>query len=103
MAPRRLGIMGGTFDPIHCGHLEAASAVETLLGLTGLLVVPSNVPPHRPLPAASSYHRFAMVSLAVAGRPGLSTSDLRCAAWHTERSASEKQDCREFGTLRWGR
>jgi nicotinate-nucleotide adenylyltransferase len=76
MAPRRLGIMGGTFDPIHCGHLEAASAVETLLGLTGLLVVPSNVPPHRPLPAASSYHRFAMVSLAVAGRPGWRASDL---------------------------
>jgi nicotinate-nucleotide adenylyltransferase len=76
MAPRRVGIMGGTFDPIHSGHLEAASAVETLLGLTGLLVVPSNVPPHRPLPAASSYHRFAMVSLAVAGRPGWRASDL---------------------------
>jgi hypothetical protein len=35
----------------------------------------------------------------VGERPGLSTSDLRCDAWHTERSASEKQDCRELGTL----
>ena len=68
--------MGGTFDPIHCGHLEGASAAETALGLTELLVVPSNVPPHRPPPAASSYHRFAMVSLAVAGRPGWRASDL---------------------------
>jgi nicotinate-nucleotide adenylyltransferase len=76
MLRRRVGIMGGTFDPIHCGHLEGASAAETALGLTELLVVPSNVPPHRPPPAASSYHRFAMVSLAVAGRPGWRASDL---------------------------
>jgi len=63
---KRVGIMGGTFDPIHSGHLEAASAAESALKLTSLLVIPSNVPPHRPPPLASSYHRFAMVSLAVA-------------------------------------
>jgi len=76
MAFRRAGIMGGTFDPIHCGHLDAASAAETALDLTELLVVTSNVPPHRPPPAASSYHRFAMVALAVAGRSGWRASDL---------------------------
>jgi len=73
---KRVGIMGGTFDPIHSGHLEAASAAESALKLTSLLVIPSNVPPHRPPPLASSYHRFAMVSLAVAGHSAWNASDL---------------------------
>src|SRR5262249_44937121 len=58
------------------GQLDAAAAAEAALGLTELLVITSNVPPHRPPPVASSYHRFAMVALAVAGRPGWRASDL---------------------------
>ena len=73
---RRVGILGGTFDPIHCGHLDVGSAAETALGLTELLVLPSHIPPHRPQPLASSYHRFAMVALAVAGRSRWRASDL---------------------------
>jgi nicotinate-nucleotide adenylyltransferase len=76
MAVRRVGLVGGTFDPIHCGHLEAASAAERALALTEVLVIPSNVPPHRPAPVASSFHRFAMVSLAIAGRPGWRATDI---------------------------
>jgi nicotinate-nucleotide adenylyltransferase len=76
MSFRRIGIMGGTFDPIHWGHLEAAFAAETALKLQRLIVITSNVPPHRDTPYASSHHRFAMVALAVAGRHGWRASDL---------------------------
>src|SRR5262249_15353937 len=68
-------ILGGTFDPIHCGHLDVAAATDRALGLTDLLVIPSNIPPHRPTPSATSFHRFAMVALAVAGRPHWRASD----------------------------
>jgi nicotinate-nucleotide adenylyltransferase len=76
MSIRRIGILGGTFDPIHWGHLEAAFAAETALNLMRVMVVPASLPPHRPQPYASSFHRFAMVALAVAGRAGWRASDL---------------------------
>src|ERR1700680_2431534 len=77
---RALGILGGTFDPIHDGHLDLGRAAKHLLGLTELLVVPANIPPHRPQPIASAFHRFAMVSLAVAGLEGWRASDLELVA-----------------------
>jgi nicotinate-nucleotide adenylyltransferase len=73
---RRIGILGGTFDPIHSGHTDIGAAAEAALGLTRLFVIPANVPPHRPQPYASGFHRFAMVALAVGGRPGWRASDL---------------------------
>jgi nicotinate-nucleotide adenylyltransferase len=76
MSIRRIGILGGTFDPIHWGHLEAAFAAETTLNLMRVMLVPASLPPHRPQPHASSFHRFAMVSLAVGGRAGWRASDL---------------------------
>jgi nicotinate-nucleotide adenylyltransferase len=76
MSVRRIGILGGTFDPIHCGHIDAALAAESALQLRQLLVIPSHVPPHRQAPHASGYHRFAMAGLAVAGRNGWRASDL---------------------------
>jgi nicotinate-nucleotide adenylyltransferase len=72
----RIGILGGTFDPIHCGHVDVGVAAVRTLDLTRLLVMPAHVPPHRPQPAASSFHRFAMVALTVAGRAGWHASDL---------------------------
>ena len=76
MTPRRIGLLGGTFDPIHAGHLDLAAAAERALQLTQVIVIPANVPPHRPKPLTSSFHRFAMVALAVAGRRGWRASDL---------------------------
>jgi len=76
MTGRRIGLLGGTFDPIHCGHLDLGSAAEHALELTEMIVIPSNIPPHRPPPVASSYHRFAMVALAIAGHERWRASDL---------------------------
>ena len=74
---RRTGVLGGTFDPIHEGHLAVASAAARLLDLDAILLVPSRTPPHRPVdPAASIYHRFAMVALASQRDPRMLASDL---------------------------
>jgi nicotinate-nucleotide adenylyltransferase len=73
---RRIGIVGGTFDPVHVGHIDMADAAHKRLGLTEVVVVTSNAPPHRPQPAASPFHRFAMVALAVQDRPDWRASDV---------------------------
>jgi len=76
-ADPRVGLLGGTFDPIHLGHLETASAARRALQLDCVYVLPSNVPPHRTQqPAASSHHRFAMTALAVNGLDRLRASDI---------------------------
>ena len=66
MSARRIGILGGTFDPIHCGHLDMAEAAQAVLSLDRVFVVTANIPPHQVQTVASAYHRFAMVALAVA-------------------------------------
>ena len=76
MPARRLGILGGTFDPLHVGHMDVGDAAYAALRLTEMVLVTSNVPPHRPQPLTSAYHRFAMVAIAVQGRPGWQAADL---------------------------
>lgn len=77
IASRRLGILGGTFDPIHFGHLDAADAARRALQLDRVLLIPSFDPPHRPAdPMASGFHRFALVALAIQGNDALSASDM---------------------------
>ncbi len=73
---RRIGILGGTFDPIHRGHIDLAEAAEAALGLMRVFVVPSHVPPHRPQTAASNHHRFAMAAMTVSGRTSWRVSDI---------------------------
>ncbi len=73
----RTGVMGGTFDPVHFGHLASAAAAADALALERVLFVPSHRPPHRPAsPRVSGYHRFAMAAIAVAGDPRFESSDL---------------------------
>jgi nicotinate-nucleotide adenylyltransferase len=75
----RVGILGGTFDPVHMGHVESARLVHRVFALDRTLLVPSGTPPHRQKPAVSRFHRFAMAALAVTGVPGLAVSDLEVA------------------------
>lgn len=76
-AGARVGLLGGTLDPIHVGHIETATAARRALDLDRVDVLPSHVPPHRTQqPVASGYHRFAMAALAVNGVEGLSVSDV---------------------------
>jgi nicotinate-nucleotide adenylyltransferase len=72
----KLGFMGGTFDPIHLGHLRAAENAREALGLDRVFFVPAAQPPHRPGPHASALDRFAMTALATAPHGSFLVSDL---------------------------
>ncbi|HET6201817.1 MAG TPA: nicotinate-nucleotide adenylyltransferase [Planctomycetota bacterium] len=73
----RVGVYGGSFDPIHNGHVAVASAARDRGGLAQVLLVPAAAPPHKEgRVLAPAEHRLAMVVLAVEGRPGLEASDL---------------------------
>lgn len=68
---RPIGILGGTFDPIHYGHLRLAEEARARLGLQQILLIPAGQPAHRRPPVAAGRHRLAMVRLAVEGNPSL--------------------------------
>lgn len=74
MSPkRRLGLLGGSFDPVHRGHLHAARAAQAAFDLDRVVFVPALRPPHKPgIVLASGADRLAMVELAIAGEPGWS-------------------------------
>lgn len=72
----KIGVMGGTFDPVHLGHLRAAESALTELGLERVVFVPARTPPHREPPVASAWDRFAMVALATAGHGAFVASEI---------------------------
>lgn len=75
MALRRAAIYGGTFDPVHNGHLEVARTVLQLFELDEVLFVPACVPPHK-VGISSAFHRFAMLALATEPEPQLRLSTI---------------------------
>lgn len=66
-----IGILGGTFDPVHFGHLHSALELQETLGLAEVRLIPCGHPPHRNPPRAPASARLAMLELAVTGQPGL--------------------------------
>jgi len=68
--PGALGILGGTFDPVHRAHLNLARAALKQLHLASVLWIPAGQPSHRQAPHAAAEHRLAMVRLATADEPG---------------------------------
>lgn len=73
----RVGIMGGTFDPVHTGHLLAAESARVAAGFDEIWFMPSYVPPHKTgAPGASAEERLEMVRLAISGHPDFRASDL---------------------------
>lgn len=70
-----LGVLGGTFDPIHTGHLRLAEEAREALGLGGVRLIPAGQPPHRGEPGSTAEDRLAMARLAAAGNPGFMVDD----------------------------
>ncbi|MGH9800929.1 MAG: nicotinate-nucleotide adenylyltransferase [Blastocatellia bacterium] len=74
---QRIAVYGGTFDPIHNGHLQVAEAILDAFGMDRLIFVPAFVPPHkRSQQISSHYHRLAMLVLATADRPRMFVSSI---------------------------
>lgn len=99
MIAGRLGILGGTFDPIHFGHLDAADAARRALSLDEVRLIPSCDPPHRPAdPLAPPFHRFALVALAIQEYEAYRASDMEL----TRQGASYTADTlRALGAEGW--
>jgi nicotinate-nucleotide adenylyltransferase len=75
IVPGSIGVMGGTFDPIHIGHLAAAEEVREALGLERILLMPAGIPPHKPDRIVTPPgDRIAMVELAIAGNDAFELS-----------------------------
>ncbi|HEY0720998.1 MAG TPA: nicotinate-nucleotide adenylyltransferase [Gammaproteobacteria bacterium] len=74
-APTPLGIFGGTFDPIHYGHLRPALELREQLALGEVRFIPAAIPPHRGEPGASPQQRLAMLHLALDGIEGMSIDE----------------------------
>jgi len=70
-----LGVLGGTFNPVHLAHLRLAEELAQGIGLERVLFVPAGTPPHRQPPKVDGRHRLEMIRLAVAGNPSFAADD----------------------------
>ncbi|MCV6605095.1 MAG: nicotinate-nucleotide adenylyltransferase [Porticoccaceae bacterium] len=85
--PFSVGVLGGTFNPVHIGHLRSALEIRQHLQLDEMRLMPCALPPHREAPETGAQHRLAMLQAATDGEPALSVDDreLRRAALNGDR------------------
>jgi nicotinate-nucleotide adenylyltransferase len=96
-----LALFGGTFDPIHRGHLKVARAAAERFGLKQVWFVPADIPPHKQkVPISSYYHRFAMTALALTGEKDFVPSLLESPA---DGSGAERKPSYTLDTVRRAR
>jgi len=76
MKNRKVGIMGGTFDPIHLGHLVVANEVLNMYKLDEIIFIPAGIPPHKIGIGASSWDRYLMVNMATLSNAKFKVSDI---------------------------
>jgi nicotinate-nucleotide adenylyltransferase len=74
----KIGIFGGTFNPIHYGHLRSAEEIRTMFGLDRIFFIPSGNPPLKRKDLAEANHRYNMVRTAVRGNPYFEVLDIEC-------------------------
>lgn len=91
MNSKPVGVFGGTFDPVHYGHLRLAEEMLELANLRQIRFIPAGVPPHRKVPQVSAQHRSAMVQLAIADQPAFVLD---------EREVNRTTPCYTVDTLR---
>jgi len=102
---RKIGFFGGTFDPIHTGHLLLADAVRGDAGLDSVLFIPAAVPPHKPDgPKSGADARMRMVRMAIEGNPGFAATDIeirRTGASYTVDTLAVLQASEEWKDAEW--
>jgi nicotinate-nucleotide adenylyltransferase len=74
--PPLIGLLGGTFDPVHIGHLEIAKILLKKIDFLEIQFIPCHIPPHRENPNTSSYHRLNMVKLTIENEKKLAINDI---------------------------
>jgi len=97
----KIGIMGGSFDPIHLGHLIIAERITEELALDTMLFIPCNIPPHKiAREVAPGRHRLRMVELALKGNPRFRASDMEIARGRVSYSVDTVRGIKEKYGLR---
>lgn len=96
----RVALLGGSFDPIHFGHLHVAEVVLATGRYDRVLLVPANLPSHKPeARLAAAAHRLAMLRLAIARRPGLAVSEAEVRRGGVSYTVDTVRQLQRDGTL----